>query len=92
MVLDGLPKNLRPIVQPIDDYQFNRRLGLLFEASVNGGRVLVCSADLRTNMEQRPVARQFLRSLFAYMESDRFDPTVELTPQSIKRVIGRGNW
>ena len=91
MVLDGLPAGLRPIVQPIDDWHHNRRLGLVLEASVNGGRLLVCSADLRTNLEQRPVARQFLRSLLAYIASDRFAPSVELTPQSVKRIIGRSN-
>lgn len=91
MVLDGLPVALRPLVQPIDDWHHNRRLGLVFEALVNGGRLLVCSADVRTEMGQRPVARQFLRSLLAYMVSDQFAPSVELTPQSVKRVIGRSN-
>jgi hypothetical protein len=91
MVLDGLPAALRPIVQPIDDWHHNRRLGLVFEARVNGGRLMVCGADLRTALEQRPVARQFLRSLLAYMSSDQFVPSVELTPQSIKRVVGRSN-
>jgi hypothetical protein len=52
---------------------------------------MVCGADLRTALEQRPVARQFLRSLLAYMSSDQFVPSVELTPQSIKRVVGRSN-
>jgi hypothetical protein len=91
MVLDGLPAALRPLVQPIDDWHQNRRLGLVFEGRVNGGRLLVCSADLRSDMEQRPVARQLLRSLLAYMDSDQFAPSVELTPQSVKRVIGRSN-
>jgi hypothetical protein len=91
MVLDDLPKSLRPIVQPIDDWHQNRRLGLLFEAKVNDGRLLVCSADLRTEMEQRPAARQFLRSLLRYAASNQFDPSVELTAQSVKRAIGRGS-
>ena len=91
MVLDGLPGALRPIVQPIDDWHHNRRLGLVFEARVHGGRLLVCSADLRTALDQRPVARQFLRSLLAYMAADTFEPAVELTPQAVKRTIGRSN-
>jgi hypothetical protein len=91
MLLDDLPKSLRPIVQPIDDWHQNRRLGLLFEAKVNDGRLMVCSADLRTDMEQRPAARQFLRSLLRYLASDQFDPDVELTAQSVKRVIGPRN-
>jgi len=89
MVMQELPAPLTPIVQPIDDWHQNRRLGLVFEAAVNSGKVLVCSADLRTNLEQRPVARQLLRSLLAYMASPAFAPTIEVTPQAIKRSIGR---
>ncbi len=89
MVMHELPAGLRPIVQPIDDWHQNRRLGLVFEAAVNGGQVLVCSADLRSNLQQRPVVRQFLRSLLAYMASPSFAPTIEVTPQAIKRTIGR---
>src|SRR5262249_8597176 len=45
MVLDHLPGALRPLVQPIDTWFENRRLGLLFEANVGGGRLVVCSMD-----------------------------------------------
>ena len=46
MVLDDLPPELRPIVQPIDTWFEARRLGLVFEARVAGGKLLVCSMDL----------------------------------------------
>ncbi len=86
MQLDQLPKQLRPLVQPIDTWFENRRLGLLFEARLNGGKIMVCSMDLAGSLEARPVARQMLYSLLKYMESDRFDPPVEVTPQMIQSL------
>ena len=47
MVLDDLPATLRPIVQVVDNFTKNRRLGLVFEARVGKGRLLVSSIDLR---------------------------------------------
>ena len=74
MVLDDFPPDLRPLVQVIDDWTTNRKLGLVFEAGVGRGKLLVCSIDLRSNLDKRPVARQMLHSLQRYMESGRFAP------------------
>ena len=60
MVLETLPPELRPIVQPIDTWVRNLRLGLLFEARVGGGSLLVSSIDFKTDLEARPAARQLL--------------------------------
>ena len=54
MVLDALPKDLRPIVQVIDDWNTNRKLGLIWECRVGSGKLLVCSADLSKDLEQAP--------------------------------------
>ncbi len=75
MVLDEFGPKLRPIVQVIDDWNTNRKLGLIFEAKVGRAKLLVCSIDLRSNLDKRPVARQMLYSLLKYMESDRFAPS-----------------
>jgi hypothetical protein len=74
MILDEFTPKLRPIVQVIDDWNTNRKLGLIFEAKVRSGKLLVCSIDLRTDLDERPVARQMLQSLLQYMQSNRFDP------------------
>ena len=87
MVLDSLPAKLRPIVQVIDDWFTNRRLALIFEANVNGGKLLLCSIDLRSDLENRPVARQMLYSLLNYMKSDSFKPEHDLTPEQIKGLM-----
>ena len=86
MELDGLPESLRPIVGLVPDWFDPRRLGLLFECRVGEGRLLVCSIDLRTDLEKRPAARQFLRSLFRYMTSDRFRPSVDVDPSALRRL------
>jgi len=84
MVLDGLPPKLRPLVQPIDTWFEARRLGLLFEARVAGGKLMVCSMDLAGSLDRRVVARQLRHSLMAYLASDRFSPAVEVDPSMIR--------
>jgi hypothetical protein len=74
MILDEFPADLRPIVQVIDDWNTNRRLGLIFEAKIGKGRLLVSGIDLKNNLNERPVARQMLQSLLRYMDSDDFAP------------------
>lgn len=74
MILNEMPPGLRPIVQVIDDWFTNRRLGLVFEARVGGGRLLVCGIDLSSDLDARPVARQMRASLLDYMAGDAFDP------------------
>jgi hypothetical protein len=87
MILNDLPAELRPTVQVIDDWNTNRRLGLVFEANVNGGKLLVCSIDLRSGLDKRPVARQMLHSLLVYMQSERFDPGIQCDIETIKKLF-----
>ncbi len=87
-ILNGLPADLRPIVQVIDDWFTNRRLGLVFEAQVNGGRLLACGIDLETNLGERPVARQMRASLLKYMSSPGFKPACKLAPKQVQELLG----
>ena len=81
MILDDLPKELRPTVQVIDDWVTSRKLGLVFEARMGAGSLLVCSIDLRKDLEHNPVARQMLHSLLHCMDSSRFKPKVTVAPR-----------
>ncbi len=87
MILDDLPTQLRPTVQVIDDWFTNRKLGLVFEAKVGRGKLLVCSIDLKKSLDENPVARQMLRSLLAYMAGPKFKPAVALTPEQIQGLM-----
>lgn len=81
MNLEDFPRSFRPLVQPIDTWFLNRRLGLILETRVGAGKLMLCSADLMSSADTRPVARQLLHSLTNYMNSPRFDPkeTVDLS-------------
>jgi hypothetical protein len=87
MILDDLPKGLRPTVQVIDDWVTNRKLGLVFEAKMSKGKLLVCSIDLTKDPEQNPVARQMLHSLLAYMAGPKFKPAVRLAPGDVQGLM-----
>jgi hypothetical protein len=86
MILDGLPRELRPTVQVIDDWFTNRRLGLVFEARVGKGRLLVVSIDLERDLEANPVVRQMRHSLLRYAASDRFEPKVEVAADAVRAL------
>lgn len=87
LILDGLPRDLHPTVQVIDDWFSNRRLGLVIEAKVGKGRLLVTSIDFTGELD--PVRRQLRASLFAYVASSQFKPGVSVTPQQIQALLLR---
>jgi hypothetical protein len=87
MILDEFPAEFLPIVQVIDDWNTNRKLGLIFEARVGGGKLLVCSIDLKNNLDKRPVARQMLYSLMRYMESNTFVPDLNINVRHIRNLL-----
>jgi hypothetical protein len=75
--LDDFGPGFTPIVRIIDDWFTNRPLGLIFEVKVGPGKLLVCAADLLTDAETRPEARQLLTSLLKYTASHAFLPSKE---------------
>ena len=85
--LDKLPKNLQPIVQPIDDWNRNYKLGLIFEARVGKGKLLVSSIDLENNLDERYVARQLKKSLLDYMSDKQFNPQVSISNEQIQSLF-----
>jgi hypothetical protein len=73
-ILDDMPSDFRPIVQVIDDFHRNHKLGAVFEARVGEGRLLVSGFDLESDLEHRLAARQLRTSLLAYMSGADFAP------------------
>lgn len=86
-LLDDTPAGFRPIVQVIDDYHRNHKLGAVFETRVGPGKLLAVSLDLSRNLEQRPVARQLRFSLTRYAAGERFNPTGELPAEVLRRLL-----
>jgi hypothetical protein len=91
MQLDNLPPELRPLVQPIDTWFENRRLGLLLEAQVGSGKLMIASMDLETDLDQRLVARQLRHSVLAYMQSEAFQPKLSLSLEQIQDLLTETN-
>jgi hypothetical protein len=87
MILNGFPEGLKPIIQPIDTWFENRRLALAFESRTGGGKLLVCSIDLKNDMDQRPVSQQLLTSILNYMNSESFNPVTEVDPREIRGLM-----
>ena len=81
-ILDDLP--VTPIVWMIDNPARCHRIGLLYEAAVGAGRLLVCQADLR--QKDSPEQRWLYRSLTAYLESEAFAPQERLTPEQLLQL------
>ncbi|MDR0756702.1 MAG: hypothetical protein LBF85_02530 [Tannerella sp.] len=84
MVLDQTPVRMKPLVQVVDNFVTNQKLGYLFECKVGNGVLMVCSMDIYSDLKNRPVARQFHQSLLQYMASDKFNPTQEVDAALIK--------
>lgn len=87
MNLTALPTDVRPLVQVIDDWVTNRRLGLVLEANVEAGKLVVCSIDLQHDLAKDPVRRQFRHSLLQYMASDQFAPQHAITPEQVRSLM-----
>ncbi|MBB3111378.1 hypothetical protein FHS18_003446 [Paenibacillus phyllosphaerae] len=86
VILDGTDQELQPIVQTIDNFERNHKLGLVFECRVGKGRLLVCTVDSEqagSTLE----GRQFLHSLFDYARSEQFQPRAELELSRVKELL-----
>jgi hypothetical protein len=69
-----------------DDWFENRSLGLIFEAHVGDGKIIVSGADLLSDLENRLEAKQLLYSLTNYMSSSQFQPKSELSIKELNKL------
>jgi len=87
MLLTEFPLGFQPLVQSIDTWFLNRKIGMLFEANVGKGKLMMCSADLRNNLDTRIVARQLLHSILNYMNSDYFRPQYKVDVERVRELF-----
>jgi hypothetical protein len=86
IILDETPARYRPIVQVIDNFERNHKLGLIFETRAGQGKLLICAIDL-LKLQDKPEARQLLHSLLRYVDSAAFAPRAELDMHLLKRLF-----
>lgn len=89
MNLMELPANYQSPVQPIDTWHVSRKLGMIIEARVGNGHLLMTTIDINNDLDQRPVARQMRKAIIDYMQSPDFKPTLQLQAETISHFFTR---
>ena len=86
--MSGLDPNIAQPFRFVDKYNRNALPTGIFEAKVGPGKLLVCTLDIESDLEQRIAARQLRRSIEAYLASPNFAPQGELTLDQLAELIG----
>lgn len=77
-------EQMTPIVRAIDDWNRSLPLGLLFEARVGKGKLLVVSANLEGEFDKRPAAYTLKQAILQYAASEEFAPETELSENMVE--------
>lgn len=85
IILNKTPAGFRPLIQVIDNFARNFKLGNVFEARVDKGSLLVCSLNLSDN--KLPETASFLKSLYFYVGSNSFNPAQELDLATLDKIL-----
>lgn len=83
--LTGAPRELKPIVWAIDDWNRNWKLGVIFECAVGKGKLLVSAINLESETGSAGL-KSLRRSLLDYMGGEKFRPTTSLTPEQARAL------
>lgn len=87
MQFSDFPKGFRPTIQSIDTWFVSRKIGMLFEANVLNGKLMMTSMDITSNLDKRIVARQMHKAILDYMNSDQFRPATRVSPERIQELF-----
>lgn len=78
---------IEPFIRAIDGWSEARSLGLMFEAKVGKGKIMVSGIDLLTQQQSRTEAKALLSSVLNYMNGDEFHPQETLDISVIQGLI-----
>ena len=84
MNFSELPKDYQSPIQPIDTWHISRKLGMMIEAQIGKGRLLMTTMDLQNDLDHRIVARQMRKAILDYMHGDKFNPSMQLSCDDIR--------
>ena len=85
MILNDTPKSFRPLVQVIDNFSRNDKLGDVFEAKVDNGLLIVCTLNMGDG--KRPESAQFLRACIVMLHRIRFSPSQTLDISVLNKIF-----
>ena len=87
MQFTDFPTTFQPLVQSIDTWFVSRKIGMLFEANVGKGKLVMTTMDITNNLTKRIVARQLRESILHYMQSEKFKPQWTLDLQLVSDLF-----
>lgn len=87
MQFTDFPKDFQPLVQSIDTWFVSRKIGMLFEANVGKGKLVMTTMDISRDLDHRIVARQMRESILHYMQSDKFKPEWTIDVQRVSDLF-----
>lgn len=87
MNLSGFPKDYQPAIQPIDTWHISRKLGMMIEANILGGKLLMTTMDIDSDLSNRIVAQDMRRAILEYMDSNDFNPKIALDKEAITNLF-----
>jgi len=81
-----LPENLNPLITALDCYARMRKMGMLLEAKVGKGKLIISTMGL---LEQLcyPEVTALTQSIVNYITSQDFHPDTELTEEQLRTLI-----
>lgn len=87
MQFSDFPTDFQPLVQSIDTWFVSRKIGMLFEAKVGKGKLVMTTMDITNNLDKRIVARQMRESILSYMQSDKFAPAWDININNVSDLF-----
>ncbi|QIL40293.1 glycoside hydrolase family 2 [Pedobacter sp. HDW13] len=85
--LSAMPEAFKPLVQPISDFHYNKKLGSIFETQAGAGKLLVCGYDLTKS--DNAYLQQLRYSLIHYMQGNEFNPVMALPKEKLKEIVAK---
>jgi len=85
--LNDLPFDYEPVVYIIDDFNESHRLGVLMEARVGKGRLIISTMNLGKEGERSLAQEQMLKSLMDYAGAENFNPGQSLTMKQLEGMF-----
>lgn len=87
MELNGLSQ-LTPLIQSIDSYETNHKLGIAYEAKVGKGQLFVLCVDWEKGKHTLALS-QLMASVKKYVASEAFVPVTQLQYHELDALFGR---
>lgn len=93
MQFDEFPHEFQPIVQSIDTWFLSRKIGMLYEARVGEGRLVMTTMPLGGDAksdkpyDKHPVQAQMRKAILDYMQSEDFKPAFSLEADVIDHLF-----